>query len=72
MEKSLEQKIAELEAGLRYVIGNAQVSPSIAELVVRNVHAEVKALADINLKQLLEKAQAEAKEEEKDGDNTDV
>lgn len=74
MEKPIEQRITELDATIRYLIGQAQLSPTIIELILRNIHNEVAALAEVNLKAQIEKCekQAEEEKEKEDGDNTAV
>lgn len=71
-EKPLDQRITELDATIRYLIGNAQLSPTIVELILRNIHQEVSALAEINLKKQREDAQkANENKERDDGDSTE-
>ncbi len=71
-EKTLDQRITELDMTIRYLIGEAKLSPTIVELIIKNIHQEIAALAKINLEQQAEKQKAEEKQESEDGDNTGV
>lgn len=71
-EKTLDQRITDLDATIRYLIGQAQLTPTIVELILRNIHQEVATLADLNLKKQREEAlKAEQKQEIDDGDSTE-
>lgn len=64
-EKSLEQKIAELDVRIRIAINDSKLNVSIVELILRNIHNEIKQLADKNLEAKLKE------QEEQNNGNTD-
>lgn len=66
-QKTVEQKIIDTEMLLKQVIGQADLNVSVIELIIRNLHSEIKMLAQENLNNILLKQQ---KGEEKENGNT--
>lgn len=61
----MEQQINELETIIRLAISESKLNVSIVELILRNIHMEVKLLAEQNLKAKLKE------QEEQNNGNTD-
>lgn len=67
MEKSIEERIFECRETIKQVISEAHLSPSIVELILRELYLDTKNLAEINLRnkisERLQKEQIERNEE---------
>lgn len=72
MEKSLEQRIFELQETIKVVISQSQLNVSIVALIMENLTSNIQLLARQQLEQSLAKVNAEKEEEKEDGDNTAV
>ncbi|MCR4657331.1 MAG: hypothetical protein K5770_14075 [Lachnospiraceae bacterium] len=74
MEKSLEQRIFELQETIKVVISQSQLNVSIVALIMENLTSNIQLLAKQQLEQSLAKVNAEKaqKEEKENGDNTAV
>lgn len=77
MEKSIEERIFEVRETIKQVISEAHLSPSIVELILRELYSDTKTLADINLRnkisERLQKEQLERnKEVTEDGEHKSV
>lgn len=74
MEKSIEQKIVELEEMLQQIIVNSELNVSIVELILRNIYTEIKVLAEENTRNKVNtymRNKEKLKEEEQSNGNTD-
>lgn len=60
MEKSLEERIFEVRETIKQVISEGHLSPSIVEMILRELYLETKTLAEVNLRnKILERQQKE-------------
>lgn len=72
MKKSIEQKIAETDELLRQIIGACGLNVSIAELIVRNIHTEIKNIADKNLQNKINEYEGEKVTENAEPEGDDL
>ena len=70
-QKTVEQKIIDTEMLLKQVIGQADLNVSVIELIIRNLHSEIKMLAQENLNNILLKQQENKSEEIEDGNTNE-
>ena len=70
MDKSLEQRIFELQETIKVVISQSQLNVSIVALIMENLTSNIQLLARQQLEQSLARANAEKEEEKEDGEET--
>lgn len=61
-EKTLEERIFELRETIRQVIIQSELSPSIVELILRDIYTDIKQLSEQNLMRIVN-------EKKKEGEN---
>lgn len=61
-EKTLEERIFELRETIRQVIIQSELSPSIVELILRDIYTDLKQLSEQNLMRIIN-------EKKKEGEN---
>lgn len=64
-EKSMEEVIFEVKETIKQIIVQSKLSPSILEMITRDIYLDVKSLSEQNLMRIL--SQKKAEEDKKDG-----
>lgn len=64
-EKSMEEVIFEVKETIKQIIVQSKLSPSILEMITRDIYLDVKSLSEQNLMRILSQKKAEG--DKKDG-----